>query len=39
VGLRISQQEYNAWNTFAELQRELLGSDGEGEEERGGPSS
>jgi len=30
VGLRISQQEYDAWNTQAELHRELFGSDSEG---------
>ena len=33
VGLRMSQQEYDAWNTQAELQRELFGSDSEGGEE------
>jgi len=32
VGLRISQREYDAWNTQAELHWELFGSDSEGEE-------
>lgn len=33
VGLRMSQKEYDAWNTPAELRRELFGSDSDDEEE------
>jgi hypothetical protein len=34
--LQMTQREYDAWNTQAELQRELFGSDSEGEEQTEG---